>query len=149
MRKVDYRDIVGGGFLIAIGAFATIHAVNTLDLGTVFQMGPGMLPAALGCMLAAGGLMILVPALFRAGHMPTVDVRATVMVLISILVFAAMIDSFGIVPATMAAAVVVTRADSRLSAAATAVLAAGLAGGAVLIFQVGLDMPIKIFAWPW
>lgn len=149
MRKVDYRDIVGGGFLIVVGALAAIHAASTLDLGTVFQMGSGMLPTALGCMLVVGGLAILVPALFRAGSLPKGDFRATAVVMISILVFGLMIDTFGIVPATVVSTAVVTRADSRLSWKATASLGAGLAVGVVLIFEIGLDMPVKIFAWPW
>lgn len=149
MQKVDYRDILGGGFLMALGGWAALHAVNNLELGTVFQMGPGMFPAALGCLLAAGGLGILVPALFQAGSMPKGDFRAATVVMISILIFAFTIDSFGIVPSTVLMTAVVTRADSRLSAKTTALLATLLALGAVLIFNVGLGMQVEPFSWPW
>jgi len=149
MRKVDYRDIIGGGFLIAVGGGAALHSINTLELGTVLQMGTGMVPAALGCLLALGGLAILVPALFRAGSLPKSDLRATAVVMISILVFALTIDPFGLGPASVLSTVIATRADSRLSAQATAILTTCLALGVVLIFKVGLGLHVKIFSWPW
>lgn len=148
MRNMDYRDIIGGSALIIFGIAAALFALLTLRLGTVNQMGPGMLPAALGVILAVLGLIILVPAFFRAGKLPQIDGRPFVAVLVSVLAFAVMVRPFGIVPAIIVLTVIASRADSKLSPLGVIVVALGLALGATLIFQIGLRMPVAAFSWP-
>ena len=149
MSTGDYRDIFGGAALTVIGGFATIHAFTSLSMGTLRQMGPGMFPAALGCILIVLGLAILVIALFRPGEKPAADIRPLAAILASIFAFAILVRPFGLVPAILALALIASRADGTLSPRGTAAVAAGLALGAVLVFRVGLGVPVTAIAWPW
>lgn len=149
MHARDYRDIFGGGALIAIGGAAAIHALASLRLGTLTNMGPGMFPAAVGGLLAALGIAILVPALFRAGEMPAIEPRPLLAVLGAVLTFYLMVRSFGMIPAIAAMTLVASQADRKLSWGGIVVLAACLSLAATLIFRVGLGLQLVAFAWPW
>jgi hypothetical protein len=149
MRARDYRDICGGGFLAVFGASAALYATTALDVGNIVRMGPGMFPAAVGCILAVLGVAILLPALFRSGEFPAIDWRSFLTILASILAFALMIRPFGMVPAIVAQTLIASRADSKLSLFGATVLAACVASGAALIFKVGLGAPVATVNWPW
>lgn len=148
MRPRDYRDIWGGAALIFIGCFAAIKAFSSLRLGTVMQMGPGMFPVALSCILVLLGVLILVPALFRAGDMPDIDFRALAASLGSIFAFAILVRPFGMIAAIVAMTLVAGQADGRLSPIGLLILAACLSTVAALIFKVALGLPLPLFAWP-
>lgn len=149
MHTRDYRDILGGVVLVGIGTFAAAYAVTRLSLGTISQMGPGMFPAALGCLLAALGVSILIPALFRTGEMPDVDIRSLMTVLVSIFAFAITVRPLGLIPAVVILTMVAVQADRKLSVLGSLVLAAGLSLTAALIFRIGLDIQVDVIAWPW
>lgn len=149
MHSRDYRDILGGGVLIVVGMLVALYALTNLRLGTVSQMGPGMFPAALGLILAMLGLAILVPAFFRRGPLPKMDLVPLAALLLSIFSFAILLRPFGLVPAILVQTAIASRADSKLSPVGTLILAAVLAAGAVLIFRIGLGMPVSIVSWPW
>ena len=149
MKSRDYRDLFGGGALILIGTFAAAYAASRLDLGTVRRMGPGMFPTALGVVLASFGVALVVPAFLRPGEMPRVDVRPLVAVLAAIAAFAVMIRPFGIVPTIAATTFIVTRAEVRLPLVHTAILAAVLTLLALLVFKIGLGLPVPMIRWPW
>jgi hypothetical protein len=148
MRSRDSRDLVAGGVLIALGAFAAIHATINLNLGTVRHMGPGMFPMALGVLLAALGVLVLLPALFRSGSLPRPDVRPLLAVSASVLAFAFTIRTLGLAPAVACTALVAVLADNKLGPIGAVILAAALALVAVLIFVYGLGMPLQIVNWP-
>jgi hypothetical protein len=147
MYRRDYRDIIGGAILLLGGAFVVAYAVTQLQVGSLARMGPGLFPAALGVLLCCFGMALAVPALFRSGTLPAVDLRPLVFVLGSILAFGLTIRKFGIAPAVVMLTLVATLADRRLSPARALLLAAGLAALAVLIFNVGLDIPVAAYTW--
>lgn len=149
MPTRDYRDIFGGGFLAILGACSALYAVTTLNVGTVAHMGAGMFPAALGCILMALGFAVLLPALFRTGEFPRIDGRSLLMVILSVLAFALMIQPFGIVPAIIVQTALASCADSKLSPLGTVVLASCVAFGAALMFKIGLGIPVAAVNWPW
>lgn len=149
MLARDYRDIVGGAALILFGGFAALHAIFFMRMGTFSQMGPGMFPAGVGCIIALLGAAILLPALFRRGVAADIDLRSGAAVIAGMLAFATMVAPFGIVPAVLALTLIASRADSKLSPLGTLVVAATLSAGAALIFRVGLGVPVAIVAWPW
>lgn len=149
MHKRDYRDILGGAVMIGLGGFAAIHALTSLSLGTVSQMGPGMFPAGLGIVLVALGIAIVLPALRREGEPIRFDLRSLLAIGASVLVFLVTIQPFGLVPAVVLLVLVASRADGKLSAIGTLVLSAGLALLTVLLFRVALGVSIPVFSWPW
>jgi hypothetical protein len=149
MKGRSYADIIGGAALMVFGAGATAYAVATLPVGTVSRMGPGLFPAALGVLLAAFGVGTLVSGMRHAGQKPELHLRALLTVLVAILAFALLVRPFGIVPAVIVLTLIACTADGRLSLARAAVLAAGLALAATLVFKVGLGLPVLVVAWPW
>jgi len=147
--KRDYRDVWGGGALVAIGGLAAVIAFQTLNMGTLTRMGPGMFPAAVGIILAALGVLILIPALFREGERIGRDKRSFVTIIGSMLVFAFLVRPFGLVPAIVGMTFLASRADSKLSWLATIVVAVCLSVGAIVVFRLGLGLPFSAFNWPW
>lgn len=145
----DYRDIIGGAVLVLIGAFAAFHALTSLRLGTISQVGPALFPAALGGLLVMLGLLILVPAFFRTGEMPEGDFRSFITILASILAFAIVVRPFGLVPAIIVLTLIASRADRKLGVVGVLALAICLSLAATLIFRVGLGVQLATLTWPW
>lgn len=149
MRRVDYRDLIGGLLIILAGAGAMYHSMTAFSLGTAARMGPGFFPALVSGLLIICGGAIAIPALLRAGPMPHIELRPLLWISLSTLVFALLLIPFGLVPAVVAQTVVAGIADRKLPWTASLVLAGCLAGGATLIFKVGLGLIVPTFAWPW
>ncbi len=149
MRRVDYRDLIGGGLVTLAGAAAMYHSLTAFSVGTAARMGPGYFPALVGGLLMLCGIMILIPALMRAGPKPVVEIRPLFWISLSVLAFALLVLPFGLVPAIIAQSVLAGISDCKLSRRNSLLLAGGLAVGATLIFKVGLGVILPTFAWPW
>jgi hypothetical protein len=149
MLNRDYRDIVAGAALVAFGLFVGIYASRNYDLGTLRHIGPGMFPSMLGYVLAALGVIVLLAALFRAGPaVATPAFRPLSAVLAGLLAFALTIEPFGMVPAIFLLVGIVALADDRLGPIGIVIFAALMSLLVILIFQVGLQLPIDSFKWP-
>lgn len=149
MRRVDYRDLIGGGLVTLAGAAAMYHSLTAFSVGTAARMGPGYFPALVGGLLMLCGIMILIPALMRAGPKPVLEIRPLFWISLSVLAFALLVLPFGLVPAIIAQSVLAGISDCKLSRRNSLLLAGGLAVGATLIFKVGLGVILPTFAWPW
>jgi hypothetical protein len=148
MHGRDFRDVIGGGVLIFGGAFVLAYATTQLQVGNLARMGPGLFPAALGGLLCIFGAVVAVPALFRQGTLPSFDARPFLFVLASILIFGLAIRPLGVAPAVVLLTLVSTLAERRMSWWGALILAAVLATIAVLVFNVGLDIPVEAVRWP-
>ena len=148
MYTHDYRDIVGGGLLLLLGLFVGINALINYDVGTIRQMGPGMFPMWLGFLLAGIGGVIAVIGMFRPGERIAPDYRQFVVVILGVGAFAFTVGLFGMVPAVVVLTVVAVLADDKLGIVGTAVLAVALSAIALLVFRVGLAIPLQTFKWP-
>lgn len=148
MYARDYRDIVGGGALIAFGLWAGFHAVVNFDVGTMSRMGPGMFPAGLGFLLAFLGVLVMLPALFRPGTLPTVEWRPLIFTVIGVLAFALTVTRLGMVPAIVLLTIAAALADTKLKPIGIVLLAAGLSLIAYVIFRIGLGIVLEPFRWP-
>jgi len=149
MRRVDYRDLLGGGLIVLAGASAMYHSLTAFSLGTLSRMGPGYFPAIVSGLLILCGIVIIIPALMRAGPMPVIEFRPLIWISLSTLAFALMLVPFGLIPAILAQTVLAGISDSKLSWKGSLILAASVAVGATLIFKVGLGLYVPAFAWPW
>jgi hypothetical protein len=149
MRRVDYRDFVGGILIILFGLGALYHSVTSYNMGTLSRMGPGYFPALVSGLLVICGLGVFIPSLLRAGPRINFDFKPFFWISLSVLVFAVLLLPFGLVAAIFAQTIIAGLSDRKLSLVGSLILAAGLAVGATLIFQVGLGMTLPIFAWPW
>jgi putative tricarboxylic transport membrane protein len=145
----DYQNIIAGGVLTAIGLLAAEVAWSNYPIGSFSHMDAGMFPLLVGILLAGIGLLVLMPALFTAGHpIPKLEYRPFFFVLLALLVFAVGIDWFGLIPAIVLLTITSVLADNKLGLVGTTILAIGLAVIAWLIFRVALEIPLQLFKWP-
>ena len=147
MHSRDFRDILAGGLLIAIGLIAAINASMSYPLGSLRHMGPGMFPAMLGWLLAGLGMLVLLPALFRTGQLPRPEMRPLITVCAALVAFAMCIRTLGLAPAIIATVLVSVLADNKLGFFGALVLACVLSLTAVLVFVYALGMPLQVVNW--
>ncbi|MBU4611755.1 tripartite tricarboxylate transporter TctB family protein [Achromobacter sp. GG226] len=149
MRRVDYRDLIGGVLITLAGIGTMYHSLTAFQVGTLARMGPGYFPALVSGLLILCGLIIMIPAFFRAGVMPKLEMRPLVFISLSVLAFALLLVPFGMIPAIIVQTLLSGMADSKLSWKGSLVLAASVAILATLIFKVGLGLIVPVIAWPW
>ena len=147
MERRDWTDIIGGALLLMFGLWFLWHAQTHYSFGELRRMGPGAFPTGLGVLMAVIGLLILIPAWFRRGDMPTVSLRPFLAILAGGFAFALLIEPAGLVPAIVALVVIVSLAETELRWMRTAILAVSLSVIGVLIFTKGLGIPIPAFSW--
>ena len=148
MLKRDYRDIVAGLGLAVFGLACVVYSLANYSIGTIKRMGPGMMPVSLGAILAFFGLVIAIPALFREGEAVPANLRPLLFLSASIVSFALLIETFGLVPAVFATVVIATFAEREVPIPKAAILGAAMALPTWAIFILGLGLPIASFDWP-
>lgn len=148
MLDRDYRDIVAGLALTLMGVAAALYAFSEYKMGSFSRMGPGMMPVSLGLILAVFGLLIAFPALSRRGSAIHLKLRPMIVMSISILSFALMIETLGIVPAVFFTTVIATFSETRVPLVWALVLGAGMTLLTWSVFILGLGLPISSFDWP-
>jgi hypothetical protein len=146
MNKRDSTDLIGGLFLTALGLFFVIYA-QRYNMGTLNRMGPAYFPIALGAVLAFLGLLIAVPAWFRAGVGPDVSWKTLFIVIGSVVLFGATLQTMGLVFACMTTLLVGSLADNDISWRERAILMVSVPPIIYLIFIFGLGMTVPV--WPW
>ena len=146
MHKRDFTDIIGGLFLLALGLFFAIYA-QRYSFGTLNRMGPGFFPIVLGVIVGLLGLLIAVPAWFRGGNSPEVNWKTMSIVIGSVVLFGATLQSVGLMLASMITVVVASLADNDITWRTRAYMALGVAPIIYVIFIFGLGMIIPV--WPW
>ena len=148
MLDRNYRDIVAGFGLTLTGATAALYAISKYSMGTVTRMGPGMMPASLGAILAVFGLVIAIPALFRGGERIDIRLRALIALSASIISFMLLIETFGLVPAVFSTAIIATFAEAKVTLRQAMILGAAMSFMTWAVFILGLRLSISAFDWP-
>lgn len=146
MRR-DYDDIAWGVILALLGAGVAAYAAAHYDMGNLRRMGPGFFPVSLGVVLLVLGVVIALPAWWRAGAVRPVFWREALGVTAALVLFAGLMTTAGIVPATLVAALVASAVAPRGGIVWRLVLALVVAALTWAIFILGLDMSIPV--WPW
>lgn len=148
MELRENRDLFGGALLAIGGLVFTIYTVQTFDLGTPSQMGPGMFPAALGALLCFLGVAMTLLALSQKEPFPTIRIREPLFVLGSIAAFTLVVRYLGLLPATIAVVAVSSFAERRVNLVTVAGLCAVLCLMSWLIFGLGLRLPVAMLRYP-
>jgi Ca2+/Na+ antiporter len=120
-------------------------------LGTASEMGPGYFPMLLGGVLALIGLVTSATAILRPEQSEPVGawpIRALVLILASVLLFAVLIDRAGLV-ISVAVLVIGSRLASseKSSWVDTLLMLLLLCALAVVIFIYGLELPMSVGPW--
>lgn len=143
------KDIAAGGFFTLLGLYFCINAWMNLTIGTAFRMGPGYFPIMLGGILALLGIAILVKSLVTAsGPIGTFSVRGTLLIGIAPVVFGVTVRPLGLVAAIFLSTFVAAMSSRRVSILLAFALSAGLTIFCIIVFVVGLGLPMRLFG-PW
>ena len=148
MLDRNYRDVVAGFALTLSGLASALYAMSSYSMGTITRMGPGMMPVLLGLILAVFGLAIAIPAFFQKGEGVIFRTRALIFLSASVLCFALMIETFGMLPSVFATTVVATLAETKISLVRAVILGASMALLTWAVFIAGLRLNIPSAAWP-
>lgn len=147
MLQKDYRDILSGLLMMAVGLFVSWYAHEHYEIGTLNRMGPGFFPVSLGLVLAVIGFFIALPAFFRPGGPMEFKLKTLLLITLSIAVFALTLRSMGIVFAATSAVLISSMADNEISWKGRLAVALGIAFLVWLVFIYGLNMVLP--TWPW
>lgn len=147
MYKRDYADLIGGMVLIGVGLFVAIYSYANYRLGTINNMGPGMVPMGLGVIIAGLGSISAISAMFRSGDLPKVAVRPLLSVVIGLAAFALLVEPIGLVPAIFVLVCISASAHEDTRWRTTLVLCVALSIVVSGIFVYGLGVPLRLFAW--
>lgn len=144
----NIKDLSAGLLFIAI---AVLFAVGTLDLdlGTPLRLGPGAFPLLLAGVLALLGLFIAVQA-FRnpVAHVVVIPWRGIALILIAPIIFGLTVRGLGLLISVALVVAVSAFASRRMSLKLAVGLTVGLTVFCVLVFNVGLGLPVRLFG-PW
>ena len=139
------RDFCAGLIFLFFGALAA-YIAREYPMGSAVRMGPGYFPYFLGILLALLGVVISVKSLLIHGErIESVNLRALLLVLGAIGVFAGTIENAGIVIATALLVGVGAAASPESRLREVAVLIVFLLALAVGVFTYGLGLPFKLF----
>lgn len=148
MNNLAKADIVAGALLAGAGLFIAIYAMTSYQLGSISNMGPGYFPAAIGVLLVICGVGVGVSASIRAGAVETLNVRPFILIVLGVAGFAATIDPFGLIVSVPIVVALSALSSRRSSWRTVSLLILTMTIAAILIFQVGLGVQVKIMDWP-
>jgi hypothetical protein len=144
------RDVLAGAIFIALGLVFLIGALG-LERGTAFRMGPGYFPLVLAGLLVLIGAAIALRALREeelAINMHAVPWRGLVLILGAPVLFGLTVRGLGLLPAIAIVALISSFASRRMKPVLAAGITVVLTVFCVLVFNVGLGLPIRLIG-PW
>ena len=147
MRSIrNPKDFWAGALFVAIGATALVLGAK-YTLGTAARMGPGYFPRILGILLIVHGAILAFRATRTAGPpVPRFHGRPTLVVLGSVVLFGAIVQSVGVALSTVILIVTASAASPEFRPREALVVGVLLAALAVGVFVVGLQLQLP--TWP-
>ncbi|KRA55426.1 tripartite tricarboxylate transporter TctB family protein [Devosia sp. Root635] len=143
------NDLASGAIFVALGGYFALEALR-YEFGTPFRMGPGFMPVVLGGILVALGVAVAAKGMGK----PDAEApapwpwRGILLVLGTILFFAATIRGLGFVPVVLISGLATALSSSRNSLLSALVISVGLCVLCMLIFVVGLGLLVP-WIGPW
>jgi hypothetical protein len=140
------KDFWSGVLFILIG-IAAIIVGSKYNLGTAARMGPGYFPRILGGLLIVLGLILSVRAFWLAGEpFPRWKLRPTLVVLGSVVLFGAIVQTVGVAISTVVLIMTASAASHEFRPREALIAGVCLAALAVGVFVIGLKLQLPI--WP-
>ena len=146
------KDFYAGLAMTLLGAGVTLNSVN-YQLGTLMHMGPGMFPLILGILLTFVGILIFISGLITPldeGEriLPeSLEWRGWACILAGPLLFILFGEFLGMAAATFACVFVSALGDKSATLKGSALLAACITVGGVVLFSYLLSVPFPLFRW--
>lgn len=147
ISRFNDREFLSGLFLALIGGIGLVEARH-YTFGSAIRMGPGYFPVVLsGLLLAIGaGIMIIAILNFEKTKIGAVNMRAVVMVTLSVVIFGVLLRPAGMIAAVSVTSVFAAFAQSGIRPLETAALALVLSTTMTLLFAFALGLSIPV--WP-
>ena len=140
------QDFYGGLALTLLAIFAIVASAE-LPGQRGFAFGPGTAPRLFAIILAALGVAIALTGVFAdGGRIEKYKIRGPALVIIGISLFAALIRPFGLIAATYLAFMVSIMGSKEMRWVESAIAAAAMTLGCVLLFVYLLNLPFQL--WP-
>jgi hypothetical protein len=146
--NANTKDLSAGLLFIAIAALFAFQT-RELDMGTPLKLGPGAFPLLLAGALGLLGLIIVAQS-FRnpVTHKMTIPWRGIVLIVLAPVVFGLTVRGLGLVASIALVVAVSAFASRRMSAKLAIALVVGLTVFCVLVFSLGLGLPLRLVG-PW
>jgi hypothetical protein len=144
-KKGNYPDVFFGVVLVVTAMIALIE-MRELSSGTASNMGAGYVPRALCMFLLGMGILYVVRGLFFAHYvaMPAVGWKSFGLVCAAIAAFALTLDTLGLFGATLLMTIFASLANKERHWVEMIIFAIGMSAFTVVIFIVGLKLPLPI-----
>jgi putative tricarboxylic transport membrane protein len=152
----DPRELSAGACLLGIAAVATWQG-SSLELGTLRQMGPGMLPRVLAVLVGLCGGAIGLRSFFQSGAGAAVPSGATrgawaawrpsVFLTAAAVVFGLSVRPLGLVVAAPLAIIISTLASPETKRRESLLFALGMTTFCLVLFKRMLGLPIPVAPW--
>jgi hypothetical protein len=142
----DSKDFWTGVMLVATGTAAILFA-RDYAFGTTLRMGPGYFPTALGAIIIAFGVYLVVKGM-RGGEKIEggVSIRALVMLPLALVVFGLLIERAGFVPALAILIFMSAAAGPQFRLVEVLLFTVVLTALCVAVFVWGLGLPYQLIA---
>lgn len=143
------RDFWSGAVFLGLGIFAALNAVD-YGLGTARKMGPGYFPLALGVILAAIGLALVVRSLVGQREQPLPEFKWAPLTIVTgaVIIFGLIVRGAGLVPAVLLIAVASAGASRRFGLLPALLIGLGASLFSWALFVLALGLPFAAFG-PW
>jgi putative tricarboxylic transport membrane protein len=137
-------DLLSGLLFAALGAGA-LYISWRYPAGTAARMGPGYFPHLVSSLLVLLGGILMLRAWFRPGEtIAILDLRPLLFVLLGTVAFGLLIERAGLIAASAMVVVASRFARPGFRPVEVLLLAAGLAGGAALLFVYALGLSVRL-----
>jgi hypothetical protein len=136
-------DLIACG-LLALFGLAAIWIGQAYPAGTLNRMGPGFFPIVGSVIVVVLAALAAIETVRTPPVARTFEPRPLIFVSVAMLAWVALIDDFGILPATLALILISGLAKSPFRPVSLTVLAVSMSILGWLIFVVGLRMPISL-----
>ena len=150
MSLTNRRDLYAGLLFLVLGLGFLIYAQD-YSVGNSRRMGPAFFPTLLAIIQIVMALLVLVLAFARQNAdeepMAATDFKGMGLILASVLVFAQALPIVGFAVATPILVMLSAMASPESTWKERIWLAIILTISCILVFKVGLEMPLKV--WPW
>lgn len=139
-------DVEAGLFFTLFGSLTAGLSLE-YRLGTFGEMGPGMFPLMLGIILSIIGLVILTTGLTTGGEEPrSLSLKAAILLAASLLVFAFLVTSVGLLVAVPAQVFVSLWASDHFTLKRAVAISAGLLAFCQVVFVYFLGTAVPLVA---
>jgi len=141
------KDFSAAIMFIAIGGLFGIGATQ-YPMGTAVRMGPAYFPSILGWLTVILGFFILVESFIVKDEPPAPPAwRAIILVLGSVTAFAALINTAGLIVATVAQIILSALGGHEFKWKEAIISSVILSVTVWACFDIALGLPFKLFPW--